>query len=347
MSTHCPALRVLDLSSCSDVGDRGVVWLCNGTNNRRSSLCQHLISLDVNETSVAIRGIQTALTSLQVLQQLACTDVGEAIGLLALQSEKQPSFKARVADVCLRCEYLSGLTRQSILSAVHDSCSEVTELRVCGELCSSSLRYLSHFDNLTSLQLTGSESLAYNTGFNQLLCSAGCRLLSLVLNDMSGVDVEHVAKCCPLLRHFVYFVSEKSTMNDVISNDEQTDLRVFTELRYVRLHLADIASFPAKYVQLLLKHSTQLECLYLTNINTLTDDLFSGILRVNSLSLISVVELVRCNFISGSAIQPLLVMPNNLCRLFMIDCSLVTLRQFEYFKKIVKQNNYNVELSWC
>lgn len=348
---HCPVLRELDLSGCHCVNDQGIIWLCYGINNHLAPLSQHLIHMDISDTSVTRHGVETALIGLPCIQQLTCADLSDAIGSIVLKSgDNPPTFRVRVLDISWNNDHVSGLKRQSVAAAMSDCCKHVHELRVRGDLSSSSLRSLSQFTDVTRLQLTGCDhdkSAAYISGLGHLLGVIGSCLCSLVFNEISAASVPLIAICCPSLRNFVFFVSSESVAESDISVNLPANCKPFAQLQLLRLHAPAMAlSFPAEYLKLLLQFSMRLEQLYLTNINSLTDDLFVELFSVNPLSCIRVVELHACNQLSGAAVKTLLEVPNNLNRLFTLDCSLIALRHFQLFQKIVKQHNYSVELSW-
>ncbi|XP_035218846.1 uncharacterized protein LOC118192063 [Stegodyphus dumicola] len=193
ISENCPDLKSLDIYSCENVTDEGLMYLCE------KKLC--LESLNVECTSASYKGVACVLKSIPSISKLHFSNVPralfEATGLNDPLAEKKEKVFNLSNIVIINNSLRPKNHLTEILKVCTRLCPMVNDLVVTEILSNEQLFLCNSFENVQTVYLSCSE-IVPSLCSNEFLQIRGENLRQLNLSNFL-VSAEVIAKCCPNL----------------------------------------------------------------------------------------------------------------------------------------------------
>ena len=337
----CGDLQELYINRCQNVSDAGLRELC-GQSVGAKPKCPSLRILDIAHTDVSCFGFRLALENLKELETLEASCSLRQWDDARFESIDDSTYPLRTLHLEAPCFPHDMPNEETvILQKILSKCPQIESLildilPVTREL----LVYLSSLASLKELQGLPDEwdDQIFQYGYQPFLRAQGVKMGALNLELMSGVDLELIGQCCPLLSKLDI---KLAVFKDLSNEAEQLlkDFSYFPNLTSVSLTLSDDANFTVSHGKILLSCCHNLSALHFEGVRALTDQFIQEVRRENKLANLKECHLWECDNFHPESLAFLIIEENALKRLDVFECQLVLRRNYKSWKKYVEKHN--------
>ena len=348
----CRNLRVLDISGCRRVSDVGLRELC-GQSVGEKPKCPSLRFLHVLNTGVSCFGLRLALENLK--------DLGSIYTSCSLRRWDDAGYESiEGATYPLDTLFLETFNHDMphdetiVLRKILSKCPQIESLTL--QFLPVTREFVVYLSSLASLREftayhDGSDDQIFQYGYRPFLRAQGVKLIDLQLQEVSGVDLELIGQCCPLLSNLDIATTPSSLMafEDLPKEAEQLlrDFSYFPNLTSVSLMMDNEANFTVSHGKILLSCCHNLSTLFFTSVQALTDELIHEVRRRNKLT-----NLKNCYIVGSDNFRPdsldFLIKEENALEVLQVEeCHQVYRRDYEAWKKYIKKHNLKLDIDWA
>ena len=301
------------------------------------ALCPKLRVLSVLETRVTPAGLATFLACHPKTLKL---EHGDSMHLFQYLFNDETSY-----DLVSLCSTSPHLTPKMLTVAL-ERCPRVETVAIFnpGCLVDEALYKLMTLKHLRSLHISNNGNpaltpgLTFREGIEPVLVGCGATLRKLVLEHFAEFDVVSVAEKCPELQHLalssILYLSPMQWINPDLFQ-RLTDLEIWSCERLCPMALKQLTA-----------NCSDLKCLLMQNVPSLTDDVFLDLLNANPMLNLGNVVFDQCHGITAKSLWKLLELPNALRILRAWNCKGVSDTDRDNIKNAIKESNLALYWEW-
>ena len=350
----CGDLQELDISYCKGVSDVGLSELC-GQSVGAKPKCPSLRVLHIQDTDVSCFGFRLALENLKELETLhtSCSlRQWDEAGFESIEDSTYPLRTLRLGG-SLSSKNLRPNDETVILRKILSKCPQIEGLTLSFPV-TVTREFVVYLSSVASLrEFMGfhyeSDHQIFQYGYQPFLKAQGVKLRALRLVLVSGVDLELIAKCCPLLSDVIISTATSSQGFKDLSNEAETllkDFSYFPNLTSVSLSMNEEASFTVSHGKILLSCCHNLSTLAFEHFPGLTDELIQEVCRRNKLANLKECYITECDNFRLESLDFLIKEENALEVLDVDVCHQVKQRDYKLWKKYIKKHNLKLDIEW-
>lgn len=223
------------------------------------------------------------------------------------------------------------------------------EIRLTSELTIIGLLRLSCLESLRELVLDGNDHVGnfapYRLKVKPLLEACGGTLVSLVIENVKGLDLVEVLHLCPNLRNLTILQhGQPANFRDgahVAAGFTSKLMRLCVWSRIRDTTLTERA------LESVLSSAVDLECLEFFQVDGMTGSVLGRVSAVHPMTKLSWLHLQECNHITGKDLSLLLMDENNsLTKVTLINNWQVNRADFDSWKRRAGESNLDLQILW-
>ena len=341
----CGDLQELKIAGCRKVSDVGLRELC-GQSVGVKPKCPSLRILDIAYTDVSCFGFRLALENLKELETLEASCSLRQWDDAGFESIEDSTYPLRTLHLVAHC-FPNDNEETVILKKILSKCPLIESLTL--DYLPETREFLVYLSSLASLrEFKGLrvewDDQIFQYGYQPFLRAQGVKLRALELGEVSGVDLELIGQCCPLLSDLrIIFIRFKDLSNE--AEQLLKDFSYFPSLTSISLRIMDNeANFTESHGKILLSCCHNLSYLHFEGVQALTDELIQEVCRRNKLANLKECSFWKCDNLYPESLDFLIKEENALEVLDVYNCDQVKQRDYESWKKYVEKHNLQLDI---
>jgi len=344
----CIKLKELNASGTT-ITDTGLQYLTSSISSDATIKvrCPSLQSINLTNTRVSSVGVAGFLFFHPTLVYLHYEDLSQVFSHMAKEdfsslygaAKFQPAFNLR------KLTFSDGKIDEPGFKAALSSCPFVDTIVVKKvDIPPYLLQEMMTISTISSLHIGNSPYprclIHFHDDILPLLLSLGSNLTSLNLDKFTKIDILQIGNFCIKLKYLR--LSCIGSYVPVIDHSKQ----IFKNLEEIELLNTRGAHVYTKLIHQLLDNATKLKHAKFQFVDTLNDEVLSGILSINPLFNLESFTLDQCHSISSFSLEDLLSRKNKLIELAIWSCRFVTETDKEHVVRNIKTKNFDIHFSW-
>ncbi|XP_062611730.1 uncharacterized protein LOC134273552 [Saccostrea cucullata] len=344
ISLNCPQLYRLSISSCPDVSDDGIHFLCAG----KTPKLQYVSLVDSNTTEQSVYQLLRAYPGLkEVDMNININGVAQVIeeDILCGRTESKYGIQK------LNLEMSVPFTTSTSLMAEHCPC--VSDVTCYGVITADILKKVASFKSMKKLKLfhTNEKMGRHDLkGFVKFLQIVGNQLTELSISNTGLMPLNEIGMFCLNLKHLLIICEEDIFQQDTAAVDDLClNSRSFTKLETVNLIALDnLILASEQQVTFLLYQAENLQKLFFEKIKGITSTGLQAAYQQHGFKHLKYLGLTNCPAVDDiSVFKMLLETENELTHLSLMSCFNITQAHNDELTACLKKGkNWDIAYKW-